>query len=635
MAGVLPSCAMPRSSRGQDVRLAYGERPDGLIVHISQVVSGLACDCVCPGCGARLVARKGRLKEYHFGHYRAVPCKQALESALHKLAKQVLDERRELLLPEVRAEIGDQELVTHKEEVHHFDDAILEHHLDAIVPDVIVRKGNHRLLVEMYVTHRCGPEKIQRIMDLGLSCVEIDLRRIPRDATREQVADALLGQARRYWIYNPKLAMAHERLTEKIAREAEERRVAAERAVEAERRKLAALAEKIDRIIKRPLVLKDPDTPAIIDVCARGFGDYIGHSLRGDFAFTVPPREWQARIIQMFIIAALEQRPINYSFHPTAVFRAMEQQKLIRAGMPTYFTPEAEQQLLQQLPEFRSPYRTVEAFLFQLECDDVLRSSRKNWYIHEAIERQWEDRRRRRWELESHKNLIRGTLARILKAIPEEDREGFSIDEWWGTPHAGLAISFKDAFDQDDRRLTELSFVLYQIETMLVRGGKIVDDHFGLPLAAQCTRIAEERERKAEAERQAEIEKQNRIRDDRMKRLKLSAREALGSEADIWLCTPLHPFGCSPEAMAEQSDDKYHVALVQLRHAAQEQRSRQHQQALRTRLMKLVDTTRRPAHARLFLTSPHPRWQNRHPIESCVDDASFEKLRQAMVEAAR
>ena len=62
---------------------------------------------------------------------------------------------------------------------------------------------------------------------------------------------------------------------------------------------------------------------------------------------------------------------------------------------------------------------------------------------------------------------------------------------------------------------------------------------------------------------------------------------------------------------------------------------RLHQQALRARLMKLVDTTRRPAHARLFLTSPHPRWQNRHPIESCVDDASFEKLRQAMVEAAR
>src|SRR3546814_3132537 len=108
--------------------------------------------------------------------------------------------RRELLLPEVRAEIGDQELVTHKEEVHQFDDAILENHLDAIVPDVIVRKGNHRLLVEMYVTHRCGPEKIQRIMDLGLSCVEIDLRRIPSDATREQVADALLGQARRYGI---------------------------------------------------------------------------------------------------------------------------------------------------------------------------------------------------------------------------------------------------------------------------------------------------------------------------------------------------------------------------------------------------------------------------------------------------
>src|SRR3546814_17025658 len=133
--------------------------------------------------------------------------------------------------------------------------------------------------------------------------------------------------------------------------------------------------------------------------------------------------------------------------------------------------------------EFRRVlFRSGEAFLFQLECDDVLRSSRKNWYFHEAIERQWEDRRSRRWELESHKNLIRGTLARILKAIPEEDREGFSIDDWWGTPHAGIAISFKDAFTQDDRRMTALSLVIYNIETMSFRGGKIVADLHGLPM---------------------------------------------------------------------------------------------------------------------------------------------------------
>jgi hypothetical protein len=39
--------------------LVFGERADGTMAHVSEVSSGLECNCVCPGCGTRLVARKG------------------------------------------------------------------------------------------------------------------------------------------------------------------------------------------------------------------------------------------------------------------------------------------------------------------------------------------------------------------------------------------------------------------------------------------------------------------------------------------------------------------------------------------------------------------------------------------------
>ena len=47
------------------LRLGYGLK-EGKLLHISEVPRGLACGCVCPACGDRLVARQGPLREHHF-----------------------------------------------------------------------------------------------------------------------------------------------------------------------------------------------------------------------------------------------------------------------------------------------------------------------------------------------------------------------------------------------------------------------------------------------------------------------------------------------------------------------------------------------------------------------------------------
>lgn len=68
--------------------LTYAFSSDGNFVHIDTVVNGLACDCFCPSCKERLVAKNGGTKRiHHFAHASGIDCEKAYETMLHLLAK--------------------------------------------------------------------------------------------------------------------------------------------------------------------------------------------------------------------------------------------------------------------------------------------------------------------------------------------------------------------------------------------------------------------------------------------------------------------------------------------------------------------------------------------------------------------
>ncbi len=622
--------------RGNDVQLAYGERADGTIVHISKVVSGLDCACFCPGCKARLVARKGPVNDHHFGHYGIAPCAKAVESALHKLAKQVLNDRRELLLPEVVAKVGDRTLTTYPQEVHRFDDAVLEYHLDDIVPDVIVRKGTHRLLVEIYVTHRCGPDKISYIRGRGFSCLEIDLRRMPRGATQAQVEEALLSSARRYWIHNPKVALAMTKLEAQLEREAEaERQAAAEKAREAERR-LAQLAAKIARVRDSNMPRPDIETDAVRAVRAYGYGKHIGIRLIGDFCFAVPAGVWQAAVLQAYVIDLLADRRASYcGFQTRDAFAVVKQGNMLRTNLPSYYESAEEQALMDRVPGFRSPYQLVEAYLHQLQEDGLLRRQSRGWAIPQQAQWQWEDHKRRKTERDSRERLLREALGAILRVVPPHEKAEFSVDAWWSQPHAILGRSIAAALADDDHRLSEVSSRVYSLEAMFVRNGKVVEDLCGLPVAAARTRLIEERRLKAEEERQAVDAALRKEQADRVTKLVAAAHEGLGVDAEPWLATPQAVLGnFSPGSAAARSFEALHECLTLLTPAVETQRSAREGEKLRAQLLSLAERLRKPDHARVFLTSPHPKWQNRHPLTCCVDQSSFDKVKRTMLSIA-
>jgi hypothetical protein len=274
--------------------LVFGERQNGTVVHISEVVSGLACRCYCPGCKAPLVARKGDLKDHHFGHHGASEtptCQTGAETALHKFAKECLGRRLELSLPALEQLSGASARSSYPGGLFGFDAAILEHRLDDIIPDVIVRKRARNLMVEFRVTHPCGEAKVAKFVDMNVAAVEIDLSWLPRDVTRIGLEEAILVQAPRRWLHNPRLR-AH--LAEDSGPSA---------SIPSSRRPKSLL--RLYRAASAEVRAMRPASLAAERIVNYGLSRAIGIEVPGSGCFTVPAQDWQAALLEQALDRAV------------------------------------------------------------------------------------------------------------------------------------------------------------------------------------------------------------------------------------------------------------------------------------------------------------------------------------------
>jgi hypothetical protein len=209
---------------------------NGKLVTVDQVPSGLACGCVCPnpGCGARLVARHcdaGR--ESNFAHHAADECQASYESALHILAKEILGQRKRLMLPELKIESSRaiqraatfrQRDILVKRQLFRFDRAELEVRMEGRIPDVVLYKSSRRLLVEIVVTHDITAEKLEWIRQQNLATVKVFLGWADRAIRERQLRKCLETGKSRFgdnivtWVHHPKQMAAQEQLDEQYLR---------------------------------------------------------------------------------------------------------------------------------------------------------------------------------------------------------------------------------------------------------------------------------------------------------------------------------------------------------------------------------------------------------------------------------
>lgn len=267
-----------------NLKLPFGLK-DGKLVEISEVERGLGCDCTCPCCGSKLIARKGKLKTPHFAHYQNPDCEHGFETALHLAAKYIIEQRREIQLPELWQDMGRfgmQKLTEVR--FPKVSEVTVERRLGDIVPDLLLDFSGQKLLVEIAVTHFVDSEKLAKIMSLGISTIEVDLSSFLNEPLHfQKLSNILIEQVeQKRWVFNVKLKELLQKKLKEL--EAEEKRQKLEQAENAQmqkeerekiqRRELEEKAkrEEFYQFYKKPIVVRRP----------KNLGPFNGEALHVD-----------------------------------------------------------------------------------------------------------------------------------------------------------------------------------------------------------------------------------------------------------------------------------------------------------------------------------------------------------------
>lgn len=400
----------------------YAKTPFGLkggrMLAPVDVESGLSCGCTCPGCDARLVAKLGEKNAWHFAHHNVTPIQSCLETAIHAAAKQVLLDENWFQVPgnyisvSGRTKYGaihTKNQVLRSERAIRFDysrDEVWETNLR---PDVVGYRGNLRILVEMFFTHKVDEAKRHKLDALHLHAIEIDLSNLASDSGFEEVRQRVLHDiVEKEWLFYPGEKEAREALNitldEEIAQlnlahdlrlakqQREEHRQLAERQItdELQQRKKVVReqarqqeAERIRRANERhrdqykalPLMEKEHLLRESLGIT--GVWPYWLNRVRPEAtAIAELPRIWQARLFSRFIFgkgAAVTRLEVN-TLHEWVVERF---------GVVDTRAAEARIEVKQFLGYLRgcgflekSPYNPYEADYYKVVHDKLAPPSR-------------------------------------------------------------------------------------------------------------------------------------------------------------------------------------------------------------------------------------------------------------------
>lgn len=198
-----------RSSGG----VPFGLR-DGRLQFVSDVPTGRACGCVCPDptCAQPLIAKNrpsiDRRRAYHFTHVSESTSCSGRESAIHRMAKQLLLDAKSIALPAwiSTADVEIRPKTVSLAGTPRAEVTLLDGRLR---PDIRIEPqsdgwANTPLYVEIRVTHPVDALKSSLIREGRFNVIEIDLS----DATDDAVVDeqefrrlVLESDRNRSWIH--------------------------------------------------------------------------------------------------------------------------------------------------------------------------------------------------------------------------------------------------------------------------------------------------------------------------------------------------------------------------------------------------------------------------------------------------
>lgn len=149
-------------------------------VYIRDAENGLACNCKCANdeCNETLVAAQGPENEWHFRHYDKTNCNGGQETAIHKLAKEILITNSQVLIPGKTLQYSKPR----KEEV-----------FGSIKPDVTVEWDAQNVFIEIFVRNKKGRTHLDYYKTNQLKSFEVNLSKVSYDITPEDLQELVLN----------------------------------------------------------------------------------------------------------------------------------------------------------------------------------------------------------------------------------------------------------------------------------------------------------------------------------------------------------------------------------------------------------------------------------------------------------
>lgn len=180
------------------MKIPFGLRThDQRMVDPTEVTKGQSCGCICPDpdCGKKLIAKQGVINEWHFAHEAGADCASGVESALHKMAKQLIMERSQIWVPERsfhREVLGSHDDVEGgycwkqslsievcAEGLKTLTNCIEEKQIETRRPDVLAELDGYPIAIEIAHTHFCDEAKLDWLKARNLTTLEIDVGMSP------------------------------------------------------------------------------------------------------------------------------------------------------------------------------------------------------------------------------------------------------------------------------------------------------------------------------------------------------------------------------------------------------------------------------------------------------------------------
>lgn len=609
-----------RPFAGFSVGLLFGRRPDGSLARVDQVPQGQACDCVCPAadCAKPLIACKGPKVTHHFRHATEAGGCSGAETCAHLWAKAVLEREKAIWIPEIKATHKGVTVVTHRRQLFRFDSVRLETRRGEVVPDVVLTKAGRDLIVEVRVTHACGPEKIAKLEAAGTSVLEVNLKAYRTSTDEAKVRKAILDTAPRTWLVNPKVQAAKDTAREKAAE------------IETKRRQVAETAARDlrQRLMSQP---KPATGPHPLCDAAEELG--LGRLLNGPepdiSGFSVPARVWRAAVLIRIVLPAAAQSHPWYTPNVNRDQAADEIRDLWAAPLQGAASADTWSALSRQPDPIILPRDAVEAFIEELVQDGLLYEFKGSLQMPEHHAQRLREATKAIKARAARATALAEQLEAVLKLAEPDERLDFNLEDWMHSPPLGFAQSPNAMIETGGADFEHLKADLSGLQSAAWNWTHTLPtDTLGLPVSGFLNRQAEKRRlaaAAAEAARQVEEEKARR---DRLERIERYATEQLGWTGGEWLDLCPTGFAETRRQLAADSKENFDRVCRSIEWTVRDRQRRQEeadalarrQAALRRRTAAVLNET----HAAFFLANRRDELGSRTPLDACDTDRGLE-----------